>query len=242
MKKMIHGLIIFIALLTLVGLGEIVPVQAEISRSWMAKQVSPQGETKIDPGLETRLASAQSGEMIPVIVTLKAKADLSNIGGPDREARLKGVIRALQAIAAASQKDVKSLIETRMAQGLVSQVTYFWVFNGLSVTATPEVIEELAVRPDVLKITPDEITVEPDAGLAMSAPEQNLSVVNTPSLWDLGLYGQGIVVASMDTGVDVNHPELNPRWRGGSNSWFDPYGQHPDTPMDLSGHGTQSMG
>ncbi|MDX1379092.1 MAG: S8 family serine peptidase, partial [Anaerolineales bacterium] len=242
MNKMILGLIIFIAVLTLAGLGEATPLQAEASRSWMAMQVNLQGETKIDPALETRLASAQPGEKIPVIVTLKAKADLSNIGGPDRQARLKGVIRALQAIAEASQRDVRSLIETRMAQELVSQVTYFWVFNGLSVAAAPEVIEELAARPDVLKITPDEITVEPEAGLAVSAPQPNLAIVNAPALWDLGFYGQGIVVASMDTGVDVNHPELYMRWRGGSNSWFDPYGQHPDTPMDLSGHGTQSMG
>jgi subtilisin family serine protease len=46
----------------------------------------------------------------------------------------------------------------------------------------------------------------------------------------------------MDSGVDVSHPDLASRWRGGSNSWFDPYGQHPSTPTDLSGHGTQTMG
>lgn len=31
------------------------------------------------------------------------------------------------------------------------------------------------------------------------------------------------------------------RWRGGSNSWFDPYSQH-STPVDLSGHGTWTTG
>ena len=28
----------------------------------------------------------------------------------------------------------------------------------------------------------------------------------------------------------------------GPNSWFDPYGQHPTTPLDLTGHGTATMG
>lgn len=47
----------------------------------------------------------------------------------------------------------------------------------------------------------------------------------------------------MDTGVDINwHQDLAGKWRGGSNSWFDPYGQHPTTPTDLNGHGTQTMG
>src|SRR3972149_324648 len=46
----------------------------------------------------------------------------------------------------------------------------------------------------------------------------------------------------MHTGADVSHPDLVTRWRGGSNSWFDPYGQHPMTPTDLSGHGTWTMG
>jgi len=45
----------------------------------------------------------------------------------------------------------------------------------------------------------------------------------------------------MDSGVDVSHPDLSSRWRGGSNSWYDPYGQHA-TPADTSGHGTWTTG
>jgi bacillopeptidase F len=61
-------------------------------------------------------------------------------------------------------------------------------------------------------------------------------------VWTLGFTGQGIVVATLDTGVDLDHPALGPKWRGGTNSWFDPHGEHPDTPTDLDGHGTQTMG
>ena len=71
--------------------------------------------------------------------------------------------------------------------------------------------------------------------------EPNIGMVNAPALWDRGFRGQGVVIASMDTGVDATHPDLSATWRGGGNSWFDPNGQHA-TPTDVSGHGTQTMG
>jgi hypothetical protein len=46
----------------------------------------------------------------------------------------------------------------------------------------------------------------------------------------------------MDTGVDVTHPDLGASWRGGANSWYDPSGEHPITPIDVNGHGTWTMG
>lgn len=197
---------------------------------------------KIDPQLESELQSAQAGDLITVIVTLKEQADLRGIAGFGRAAGQEAVIRALQARANTAQAPVRTLLESRRSQGRVSQITSFWVFNGLSVTATPDVIRDLASRPDVLKITPDEIQIAPVSPLTTAPPEQNLSVINAPALWDLGWRGQGVVVATMDTGVYANHPDLTTRWRGGSNSWYDPYGQHPTTPTDVDGHGTWTMG
>ncbi len=81
-----------------------------------------------------------------------------------------------------------------------------------------------------------------EATLADATPEPNVALVNAPSLWNDGFRGEGVVVATLDTGVDVTHADLAGSWRGGSNSWFDPYGQHPTTPADLNGHGTSTMG
>lgn len=187
----------------------------------------------LDGALAATLAQTDPTAQITVIVTLRQQAAVNTAAGNART-----VIDARQALASASQTPLRGWLAQRARQGAVSQVTPFWIFNGLSVTATPAVIAELAMRPEVSTITPDTVEVV----LAEGAPaEANLSSVNAPALWALGWQGQGVVVASLDTGVDLTHPELAARWRGGANSWFDPYGQRA-TPTDLNGHGTLTMG
>ncbi|WP_456847126.1 S8 family serine peptidase [Cellulomonas sp. P5_C6] len=179
-----------------------------------------------------------TGGMTSVVVTLRARADLSDVRGATRAARLRTVVAALQARATTAQAPIRSMLRTRAAQGEVADVTPLWIVDALSVTATPAVIAALAARPDVAAVTPDEIVVVPAAG----PPEPNVAAVHAPALWDLGQTGQGVVVATLDSGVDLAHPDLAGRWRGGTNSWFDPYGEHPTTPTDVTGHGTATTG
>jgi len=223
-----------------------------------APPVAGKGQAKIAPEVQAALNSLQAGEMLSVIVTFKDQANLNQLAVAlprfDRAARLKHVIEQLQAKANAGQRAVKTWLTRRQARREVGEITFFWIFNGLAVTATPAVIQELAVQPEVLSITPNEIIQGPplppaeQGELGILATEPNLSLINVPALWDIGYKGQGIVVANLDTGVDGSHPNLAPKWRGGTNSWFDafPSDGNPNTPVDIagssSGHGTQTMG
>ena len=76
---------------------------------------------KVGPQLQANLDSLQPGEMLTVIVTLTQQADLSRIGGPNPAARQRGVIRALQATANATQGPINSLLHSRQSQGLVDR-------------------------------------------------------------------------------------------------------------------------
>jgi subtilisin family serine protease len=240
MKKML----VLIVLASVLAFGSALTVPA--SAQPVGVDSRGQGADKIAPELQATLDNLGSRDVMTAIVTMRDQADLTQMPGAARAARQQGVIRALQAHAEASQAQIRAFLRSREVQGLVSEFVPFWVFNGLSVTAAPDVFAELAARDDVAKITPDAIQVEPVPLLADSSVETNLSLVNAPALWSLGYHGEGIVVANMDSGVDIGSPssptELAAHWRGGNNSWYDPYGQHPTTPTDLSGHGTWTMG
>ncbi len=198
--------------------------------------------SKIAPEVWAELNARTSQEMVTVIVTMQERANLTNIRGNNRQTRIRKVIEALQNTANTSQEQIKIVLETHRFEGKVDRVDSFWVFNGLLVTALPEVIEGLAALPQVASITSNQTFAAPPAPAASNPPETNLSLVGAPDLWGLGYTGLGIVVANMDTGVYLNHPDLVNQWRGGTNSWFDPYGEHPDTPADANGHGTLTMG
>jgi serine protease AprX len=88
--------------------------------------------------------------------------------------------------------------------------------------------------------TKDAASARP-ANIPGAKPEWNLVSVHVPEVWSLGQTGAGVVVASLDTGVDLSHPDLRRKWRGGTNSWYDPHGEEA-SPYDAVGHGTQSMG
>lgn len=231
-----------------VTLALVVMAVAPFAADAGAQELAPrQQETTIAPDVRRALEVLPAGERLPVIVTFEEQADLRHIGVVNRAERQEQAIRLLQQTAQTTQAPFHALLRERRSAGRVDQVTFFWVFNGLSMTATPEVIFELASRPKVRSITLDKVFPAPILSRTAAAPvlseiEENLILINAPALWELGFQGQGVVVANMDTGVSVSHPDLSARWRGGTNSWYDPYGEHPSSPVDLNGHGTATMG
>ncbi|MGH7419649.1 MAG: S8 family serine peptidase, partial [Candidatus Rokuibacteriota bacterium] len=135
--------------------------------------------------------------------------------------------------------------------GNVQRAVPFWVINGLAVTATERVIRGLAARSDVWEVRPDRAIRAPRPIRPAATPgpspfvsEWNIAQIRAPEVWalDPSYTGVGSVVGSFDTGVDLTHPDLQPRYRGNhSISWFDPYGEHA-SPFDLNGHGTHTTG
>ncbi|HNN13163.1 MAG TPA: S8 family serine peptidase, partial [Anaerolineales bacterium] len=198
----------------------------------------PERPVRLDPAVQSQMNALQSGELMTVIVQLRQRAVLAEVKGKNRGERISNVIAALRGNADRSQAPMRLFLQAQKKRGHVSRFESLWVVNGFSVTADAVTIQTLANMPEVYSITPDVIDIIP----AYAMPEPGISTIQAPTLWDLGFTGQGVVIASLDSGVDLSHPDLVNRWRGGANSWYDPFGQHPSLPVDMSGHGTATMG
>lgn len=192
----------------------------------------------VAPELRQAMQAAAPGEEFAVIVTLSDEPDLGPLRAEDKSTRRALVVETLRAHAERYQPPVIGFLRAAGARN----ISPLWIVNGVAATVNAAAIDALANRFGVGEIRIDEELSAPVTSFETTAlPEWNVAMVNAPVLWGYGAAGQGVVVASMDTGVDANHPDLSTRWRGGSNSWFDPHGQH-DAPYDANGHGTQTMG
>lgn len=196
---------------------------------------------RIDPGLAAKLQAAAPGEQIAVIVQMADRVDARAVGGANRRLRRQKLALALRLKADQTQAPLRRSLAGWRNSGEVTAFAPLWGINAIAVTGTAAVIQVIAASPGVSGVTPDATLSAPPPPASGSLPTPSLAAINAPALWALGYYGQGVVVASLDSGVDASHPDLAPRYRGGSNSWFDPYGQH-STPYDQSGHGTWTMG
>lgn len=201
---------------------------------------SPGLAAPIDVRLQGVLDAAAPGEAIPVIVTFQGSSNLELLSQGPRQARRAELVRTLKSRAETVQRSARLFLQSRG----VGPGQELWINNSLAVIASPEIVRELAARPEVESVRLEEVIRMPRVtSTQVTGPaELNIKLVNAPALWAMGVTGQGVTVATMDSGVDVNHPDLGPRWRGGANSWFDPNGQHPLVPADVDGHGTGVMG
>lgn len=196
----------------------------------------------VEPALQQAM---QDGEEISFIVHFHKQVDLTAFPGrgKGKGTERASLLWALRNQAYSSQAEAIEFLKGRGAKRLIQ----FWSINSLAATADPAVIEELASLSGVGNIVLDNTLAAPSPEPAATAtPEWNLDMIRVPEFWNTyDVDGTGTVVASMDTGVDWEHLDLADKYRGGSNSWFDPNKEHL-TPYDkagsaYTGHGTQVM-
>ena len=192
----------------------------------------------ISPELQQVLDTAKAREKIAVIVQLSDNINRKQFKKFKKKLRRLHLLKELKQQAAANQMSLRSAL---IGSG-ASDIQSLWIINGIALQAKPALIRKLAKRPEIVEIRLDApMLLGVDSGTASGASQWNISMLGTDAVWAQGYRGQGVVIASMDSGVDFNHAELAGNWRGGTNSWFDPHGQH-SLPYDANGHGTQTMG
>jgi subtilisin family serine protease len=184
-----------------------------------------------------------------LFVLLREQADLSGVsGGPGRagrDARAEEVYRRLVDTADRTQADLRrDLRRARLPH------TRYYLVNAIEVAGGPAVRAWLSSRPEVARVLvsqrlrPLPAPADSATGSAPppSGPPWHITMIGADRVWsELGVTGDGVTVGSSDSGVDGRHPTLAQGFRGGDDSWFDPW-NGSGTPTDRSGHGTHTIG
>ncbi|MCX5415565.1 S8 family serine peptidase [Streptomyces sp. NBC_00059] len=186
-------------------------------------------------------------------VQLDSRADTSAAKKEKtRAGRDKAVIAARKQHAATTQAGIEALVKKAGAHS-----TSYWISNIVKVTGDKALAQKIAARPEVGAIEADRLLQLPDELPAEQEPqvdgvEWNLDSINVPKVWDeLGVRGDGMVVANIDTGVDHQHATLMSTYRGlktdgtydHDHNWFDATAScSGEAPCDDHGHGTHTMG
>jgi subtilisin family serine protease len=229
--------------------------------------------------LQSKLAASEGPVSFLVIMSEQTDApawlQTQNVAAAARAIKAQALYTHLTAVAQRTQAPVRSWLDA-------NQVPYraYYLVNMIEVEGDAATAAALAGLPGVARLVGNpavgqQLAVEtPDstwlkrlrAGPTQQSPAIpfGLEYTNATEVWALGYRGQGIVVASQDTGVEWDHPALMTRYRGvvsdtvtmtytvsHAYNWFDAEAQatrpsrcdpDPQTPCDDHGHGTHTVG
>jgi subtilisin family serine protease len=237
------------------------PAPAKAARAGHAPRTAraalPAQAERLDPALLDDIRAAPDGHA-DFVVYLRDQADLSAAYDiADWGERGRYVYETLTAWAAGRQGDLRRQL---VARGIAFRP--LWAVNAVLARGTLADAQSLAGRGDVALIRANHVAALPPAEARAAAPAAcnadqpaspicwNIRKIGADRVWrEFGVTGQGIVVASIDTGVSYSHPSLGPSYRGyrgpgqydHNYSWFDPIaGTY--APQDEGYHGTHTMG
>ena len=212
--------------------------------------VVPVHAAPVDADLLQRAAETP----VPALVLLADRAELAVPVTLERDEKGRRVLAALTATAARSQEVLVAHLER---EGL--EYRAFWIANVVAVTADAATLRRIAGVPGVDRVVadaagrmPDDVRLGTLGAADVAGVERGVQAIGADQVWNAGVTGEGVVVASIDTGVDYDHVMLRDRYRGWNGStydhernWWDGVpatdagcpGNSPE-PCDDEGHGT----
>jgi subtilisin family serine protease len=197
---------------------------------------------RIDPSLSLAVFNGETEailELPEVMSVADSNAALSSLSG---DAKVSALVATLQGLTSAAQAP---LISVAASLGLTTE--QYWASNIILVKGlTSEKLSQLASTPgDFLIRTHYTAMLHPTTRGPEVAPQDNttqtpqwgVAKINAPAAWAT-TQGEGIVVAIIDTGVNLGHTALSAGYAG---AWSDPF-YNTANPTDVQGHGSHCAG
>ena len=206
----------------------------------------------------TAFSANHADGKIKINIILKAQSDATELSRmadafSTKAERRDYVVNALQMQAKESQADLFDYLNELEINGVVEKIRPLWIVNSVSCYAEESLMDEISRRDDVLAVYQvEEFPLPEDENISIPAERgdgreiaENILKVNADQVWELGYTGDDVLVALIDTGVRLDHADLQGQfWDGGAeypNHGYDFY-QHDNDPSDTHGHGTHVAG
>ncbi|MFD6142343.1 S8 family serine peptidase [Promicromonospora sp. NPDC060271] len=226
------------------------PTPTEITPA-LTTDVPERAADKITPAVQKRLDTRETADFwirfadTPDLAPAKDIADWGERG--------QFVYDALTSTAKVSQADVVADLKAAGAD-----YESYWISNAILVeNGTEKLAKQVAASREVKQVH-ERFAAQPVEPVERKASTENaplatewgLDAIGAPDVWDMGFTGDGITVANIDSGVDVEHPALLQHYRGylgegelsNDYNWFDASDACDGAPCDVDAHGTHVMG
>lgn len=221
-----------------------------------------------EPNIAQELLEAfEEDEYVPFIVILNDQTDVRSVSKQAKErakdhslsssetkAKVQeAVVNELQTNAHSTQKDIVNYLDNHKK---IKDYQSFYIVNAVAVTGTKEVMQEIAEMPEVKSILLDrkrKLSTIKENSLHnnLDDVEWNIDRVGAPDAWEKGITGKDVVIASIDSGVNWEHPALKEQYRGFNPNdpenpthefnWYDAVMDRKE-PTDIDNHGTHTVG
>jgi subtilisin family serine protease len=235
-----------------------------LREDWWVDRPGVDHNAKLGYALQQQFQREGADATLGFMVYLKAQADTSN-DIADWNAKGEYVLRQLETVRFATQPDLMRQIDAAEAAGNVQRAKGFTIVNAVFVRGNLQAATELAARDDVAYVVEEtryKLHSNPMAetsalaqqleGSSPDTIELGVQRVHAPQVWAMGFRGDGLVLGSIDTGVEYTHPALNRQYRGNlgggsyehNYNWWDAREDAPrqNAPYDDNGHGTHTTG
>ena len=208
----------------------------------------------IDPELQ-EILKQKSDELISINIILKSQIDVKKLNTrkqdfASKDTKREAALKEFKQFHEASQADVLSILQAETRSSNVKNVKSHWITNMINCEASSEMIYELAKHPDIAAIAYNKMEYmlfneEFERTTTFDNITKNILNINGDDVWEQGYTGKGILVSILDTGVNIDHIDLQDHlWDGGEeypNHGFNTLSKDHNV-YDVFGHGTHCAG
>lgn len=206
---------------------------------------------KVHPGVHRAL---QSVGTVNLIITLSETTEstlesFQEAAYSSRTAKIEALKSKLEVAHNSVVAPVSKLLaqESARDEPLFADFKTFWISNQVFIeSATFALVEKLVELPSVAEIREEALltaateVAEPADNSELVGQEWNIQRIGANKVWADGNLGQGVIVASIGSGVRHTHEALKSNFLGNF-GWYDPVSKSA-LPYDVSGFGTHAVG